>query len=132
MFSHFLCNPPKFHNTPSHRLKNLLEFVGTYEGGIFLPFVAADFFRGGVSLFRGSRQNVSIRILLFFVCLASTESTVYFRGNRLFELPPPQKVSAVRRHADSIPIYFRLHLRPLNFKESDEIVEKITRHEKRA
>jgi len=117
MFSHFLCNPPKFHNTPSHRLKNLLEFVGTYEGGIFSLPRCRRFFGEGVSLFRENRQNISIRILLFFVCLASTESTVYFRGNRLFELPPSQKVSAVRRRADSIPLYFRLHLRPLNFKE---------------
>ncbi len=51
-----LCNPPKLHNTPSHRLKNSFEFVGTYEGGIFLPFVAADFF-GGVMPIRAEQEK---------------------------------------------------------------------------
>ena len=93
------------------------------RGDFFCPS-PLQIFWGGVSLFRENRQNVSIRILLFFVCVASTESIVYFRGKRLFELLPPQKVSAVRRCADTIPPHFRLHLRPLNFKEGDEIVEK--------
>ena len=51
-----LYNPPKFHNTPSHRLKNLLEFVGAYEGGFFLPFVAADFLKG-VALIRAEQEK---------------------------------------------------------------------------
>ena len=61
------------------------------------------------------------RILSFLAYLASTESIVHFRGKWIFELLPPQKISAVRRRADTIPPQFRLHLRPLNFKESDEI-----------
>ena len=72
----FLYNPLKFHNTPSHRLKNSLEFVGTYEGGIFLPSVVADFLRGNAH--SGGTRKVGMRNVLFFVCVASTESTVYF------------------------------------------------------
>ncbi len=87
-----------------------------------MPSVVADFLRGNAH--SGGTRKVGIRNILFFVCVASRESTVYFRGNRLFELLPPQKVSAVRRCADTIPPHFRLHLRPLNFKEGDEIVEK--------
>jgi len=70
------------------------------------------------------------RILSFLAYLASTESIVYFRGKRLFELLPPQKVSAVRRCADSIPLHFRLHLRPLNLKEGDEIHRNTNSHKK--
>ena len=53
----------KISQSPSHRLKNSLEFVGTYEGGIFLPFVAADFFKGGNAhsggIKKGGIRNVS-------------------------------------------------------------------------
>ena len=52
-----LYNPPKFHNTPSHRLKNLLEFVGVYEGGIFSILRRRRFFSEGVMPIRAEQEK---------------------------------------------------------------------------